>query len=201
MNKKVSPFVWNFTTMNIVLIPVAVGVNYVGKYFAAALKLPLWLDSIGTVLAGFLGGPWVGAVSGAVNNAIYGLTVDPMSFWYLITSIALGLVAGLLAYVGWTKNLGRAIVLGLLLAGAATIVSFPINMKLWGGTTGNVWGDALFAGLMAKGFPLWVASLLDEFVVDLPDKVATALIAFAIFKALPQRLTLLFRPKGAVEKL
>lgn len=201
MSKKINPFVWNFTTMNIVLIPVAVGVNYVGKYFAAALKLPLWLDSIGTVLSGFLGGPWVGAVSGAVNNAIYGITVDPMSFWYLITSVALGLVAGFFAYTGWTKNLGRAFILGIFLAIAATLVSFPINMKLWGGQTGNLWGDTLFAWLMAKNFPLWLASLLDEFVVDVPDKIATALLAFAVFKALPQRLVLLFRPQGATEKL
>ncbi|MCL6580698.1 MAG: ECF transporter S component [Firmicutes bacterium] len=201
MTKRPSPFVWNFTTVNLVLIPVAVGINFVGKYIAAALKLPLWLDSIGTVLAGFLGGPWVGAVSGAVNNAIYGLTVDPMSFWYLITSIAIGLVAGYFAYTGWTKDVVRAFVLGLFIAVAATVVSFPINMRLWGGQTGNVWGDALFAALLAKNTPLWLASLLDEFVVDLPDKVATVLVAFAAFKALPERLVVLFRPKGRIEKI
>lgn len=201
MSKRVNPFVWNFTTINIVLIPVAVAINFVGKYFASALKLPLWLDSIGTVLSGFLGGPWVGAVSGALNNAFYGLIQDPISFWYLITSLALGLVAGVAAYTGWTRNIGRAFVLGLFLAVAATVVSVPINIKLWGGTTGNVWGDALFTALMAKGWPLWLASTLDEFVVDLPDKVATALIAWGIFKALPERLTVLFRPKGATEKL
>ncbi len=201
MSKKANPLVWNFTTMNIVLIPVAVGINYVGKYFASALKLPLWLDSIGTVLAGFLGGPWVGAVSGAINNAIYGITVDPISFWYLLTSLAIGFVAGLAAYTGWTRDLWRAVVLGLFLAVAATVVSVPLNVGLWGGTTGNVWGDALFTALMAKGWPLWLASTIDEFVVDVPDKLATALIAWGIFKALPERLTVLFRPKGATEKL
>jgi len=201
MTKRPSPFVWNFTTVNLVLIPVAVVINFVGKYIAAALKLPLWLDSIGTVLAGFLGGPWVGAVSGAVNNAIYGLTVDPMSFWYLITSIAIGLVAGYFAYTGWTKDVVRAFVLGLFIAVAATVVSFPINMRLWGGQTGNIWGDALFATLLAKDTPLWLASLLDEFVVDLPDKVATVLVAFAAFRALPERLVVLFRPKGGIEKI
>ena len=201
MRDKVSPFVWNFSTVNIVLIPVAVGINYVGKLFAATLKLPLWLDSIGTVLSGFLGGPWVGAVSGAINNAFYGITMDPISFWYLITSLALGLVAGYLAYAGWIRNIGRAFVLGVLLAVTATVVSVPINVVLWGGTTGNAWGDAIYTALMAKGWPVWLASTADEFVVDLIDKIATALVAFGIYKALPERLTLLFRPKGATEKL
>ncbi|MEW9032111.1 MAG: ECF transporter S component, partial [Planifilum fimeticola] len=83
---------FRFSTPSLVLIPVAVGINYVGKLFASTLKLPLWLDSIGTVLAGMLAGPVVGALSGAINNVIYGLTADPISFVYGLTSIFIGLV-------------------------------------------------------------------------------------------------------------
>ena len=141
--------VWafRFTTLSLVLIPVAVGINYVGKLFAAALKLPLWLDSIGTVLAGMLAGPWIGAISGAVNNIIFGITADPVSFWYLITSIVIGLLVGYLAMTGWIRTFPRAVVLGLIVALAAAIVSTPINVMLWEGTTGNVWGDALYTVL------------------------------------------------------
>lgn len=185
---KVRPSLWatRWSTLTIVLIPVGIGINYVGKWVAQALKLPLWLDSIGTVLAAFLAGPWVGALTGAVNNVIYGLTADPVSFWYFITSVGIGLVAGLMARAGYVRTPARAIVAGLAVAAVATIVSFPINMRLWGGQTGNVWGDALFAAL--KDQPLWLASLLDEFVVDLPDKVLTVLVAFGLFRALPRRL-------------
>ena len=51
---------WSFklSTVSLVMIPVAVGINYVGKLFASALKLPLWLDSIGTVFASMLGGQY-----------------------------------------------------------------------------------------------------------------------------------------------
>jgi len=41
------------------------------------LKLPLWLDSIGTVLAAMLAGPIVGGISGAINNIIYGCMLEP----------------------------------------------------------------------------------------------------------------------------
>ena len=34
----------------IVLIPACIGINYLGKLFASVLKLPLWLDSIGTCI-------------------------------------------------------------------------------------------------------------------------------------------------------
>ncbi|MEW8978097.1 MAG: ECF transporter S component [Symbiobacterium sp.] len=195
--------VWafRFTTLSLVLIPVAVGINYVGKLFAAALKLPLWLDSIGTVLAGMLAGPWIGAISGAVNNIIFGITADPVSFWYLITSIVIGLLVGYLAMTGWIRTFPRAVVLGLIVALAAAIVSTPINVMLWEGTTGNVWGDALYTVLRDGGTPVWIASFIDELVVDLLDKVITVIISFLIFKALPQRLIGLFAGTDQVEKL
>ena len=191
-----SPWALRFTTLSIVLIPVAVGINYVGKLFASALRLPLWLDSIGTILAGMLAGPWIGAISGAVNNAIFGITMDPISFWYLITSIAIGLVVGYFAFTGWIANIGRAVVLGLIVAGVAAVVSTPINVILWEGQTGNVWGDALYGILVGGGFPIWLASFLDELVVDIPDKLASVIIGFLIYKALPDRLVRLFRGSG-----
>jgi energy-coupling factor transport system substrate-specific component len=90
----------DFSTASLVLIPAAVGINYIGKFFAGALKLPLWLDSIGTVLASMLAGPVIGALSGAINNIIYGLTADPISLVYAITSVAIGISVGILAYKG-----------------------------------------------------------------------------------------------------
>jgi len=186
--------VWslNFSTISLALIPVSVGINYVGKLFAATLKLPLWLDSIGTILAAMLAGPWIGAISGLINNVIYGITMDAVSAIYGITSAAIGITVGWLAYKGWLKNWWRTVGLGIIVALVSTIVSTPINIKFWGGQTGNIWGDALFATLMAKKASLFLASFLDELLVDLPDKIAVVLIAYIIHQTLPNRLTVLF---------
>lgn len=200
MNKR-NMWSFKFSTVSLVMIPVAVGINYVGKLFASALKLPLWLDSIGTVLASMLGGPVLGALSGAINNIIFGLTADPMSFVYAGTSIAIGLVAGILAYKGWMKDLGKAIISGLIVSIVAAVVSTPLNIKFWGGQTGNAWGDAVFAAMMAKQSPLWLASLIDEIIVDVPDKIATVLVSFAIFKNLPKQLTSLFQSEEEIKQL
>lgn len=192
---------FKFSTVSLVMIPVAVGINYVGKLFASALKLPLWLDSIGTVLSSMLGGPILGALSGAINNIIFGLTADPMSFVYAGTSIAIGLVAGILAFKGWMDDFGKAFISGLIVSIVAAVVSTPLNIKFWGGQTGNAWGDAVFAAMMAKQYPLWLASLVDEIIVDVPDKVATVLVSFAIFKNLPKQLTSLFKSEEEIEQL
>jgi len=200
MNKK-SMWSFSFSTPVLVLIPVAVGINYVGKLFAQLLKLPLWLDSIGTVIASMLSGPIVGAISGAINNIIYGLTMDPISFVYALTSVAIGLTVGIMAYRGRISNLWRAVVVGLVVALVAAVVSTPLNVIFWGGQTGNVWGDALYAYLIAHGVPVWLSSFLDELVVDLPDKVATVIIAFLIFVSLPKRFVQMYEGEEALEKL
>jgi energy-coupling factor transport system substrate-specific component len=190
-----------FNTASLVLIPAAVGINYIGKLIAQVLKLPLWLDSIGTILSAMLAGPIIGAICGAVNNVIYGLTADPISFIYALTSIAIGIVVGLMAKSGWIKNFGKVILAGIIVALVAAIVSTPINIGFWGGQTGNIWGDALYGILTANKFPVWIASFLDEIVVDLPDKIAVLIISYGIFKGLPQKLTVLYNNTDKIEAL
>ncbi len=199
--KKNSMWSLNFTTAALVLIPAAIGINYLGKLFAGLLKLPLWLDSIGTVLASMLAGPIIGAIAGIVNNIIYGFTADPISFVYAITSAVIGLVVGIMAYKGWIANVGKALVLGLVVGLIAATVSTPLNIMFWGGQTGNVWGDALFATMMAQDMPLWFASFADSIVVDVPDKMATVLISFLIFKGLPKNLTHMYDNRSEIERL
>ncbi|PTQ55836.1 MAG: hypothetical protein BSOLF_1416 [Candidatus Carbobacillus altaicus] len=199
--KRKSVWSFQFTTASLVLIPAAVGINYIGKLFAGVLKLPLWLDSIGTVLASMLAGPIIGAISGAINNIIYGLTMDPISFVYGITSVFIGLVAGVLAYKGWIGNWGKAVVAGLLVGLTAVIISTPLNVWFWGGQTGNFWGDALFAAVMANTHSLWLASFLDELVVDLVDKVLVVLVSYAIYKGLPHNILQLYTGDHHVESL
>lgn len=189
------------STAAIVLIPVAIGINYLGKLLAGLLKLPLWLDSIGTVLSSMLAGPIIGAASGIINNIIYGITVDPISTVYAITSGVIGLVVGIMAYKGWIANIQKAIVIGLVVGLAASIVSTPLNIIFWGGQTGNVWGDAFYAYLVAQDLPVWVASFGDSIVVDVPDKVATVIISFLIFKGLPKSLTNIYRTGDSIEEL
>lgn len=185
-----------------VLIPACIGINYLGKLFASVLKLPLWLDSIGTCIGAVLGGPVIGAVCGAANNLIYGFTTgDAITLVYALTSLAIGVVVGMMARLGQMKSLPGAILTAIAAGMAAIVISTPLNILFWGGTTGNVWGDAVFAWSQAAGLPLFTGSLLDEVVVDVPDKLITILVVFAIVKGLPGKLTSLYDVDNRVESL
>lgn len=68
----------NFNTQTWVLIPIAIGLNIAVGQIVLVLKLPVFLDSIGTVMVGVLCGPWAGALTGALSNVIWGIAFDPV---------------------------------------------------------------------------------------------------------------------------
>lgn len=183
---------WNYklNTACLVLIPAAIGINYVAKLFASVLKLPLWLGTLGTCISACLAGPIVGGIAGFLTNIIYGLTIDPVSTVYSITAAAIGVSVGIAAHLKFLDTWQHILVTSLIVAMIAVIISTPLNMIYWGGTTGNVWGDAVFAAMGSKGF---FASFVDELVVDIPDKIVVLFIAVGIYKVLPKGLIALYQ--------
>jgi hypothetical protein len=85
------------------LIPLAIAINIAVGQLVVNTRLPLYLDSIGTVLVGALLGPWVGLITGAVSNIIWTLTGLPnsgpaISFAYVAAII--GVIAGFAGRAG-----------------------------------------------------------------------------------------------------
>jgi len=132
MMEKKNMWALDFSAHNLLLLPAAIGINYIGKLFAQLLNLPLWLDSIGTLWAAMLGGPIIGALSGIINNVLYGILLDRMSFVYGLTSVAMGLLVGGLSHKGFLVNWRKVFILSALVALVASIVSTPLNIVFWG---------------------------------------------------------------------
>ncbi len=105
------------------------------------------------------------------------------------------------ACLGKMEKISGALLTALAGGFAAVLISTPLNVLFWGGTTGNVWGDAVFAATQAANLPVVLGSLLDEVIVDVPDKIITILIVFAILKGLPKKLTALYDVNDSVKSL
>lgn len=187
-----SPWSLKLSTAAVVLIPAAIGINYVGKLFASMLKLPLWLDCIGSCLASCIAGPIVGALSGILTNIIYGLTLDGISTVYALTQAGIAITVGVMAWYGYLKKPSGILLTGLAAGFVAVLISTPLNMMFWGGSTGNVWGDAVFAAMGGQGY---LASFVDELIVDIPDKIVVLFIVAGIYKVLPKGLLNLHQSK------
>ena len=176
----------DFSTLTLVLIPVAIAINIVIGQIVVLLKLPVFLDSIGTVLVAVLAGPWAGAVTGTLSNIIWGLLIDPGAFPWFPVAAAIGLVAGICANFGLFKTWWKVIIAGFFVALAAVIVSTPIGVYLFGGITGSG-SSFITAYLLATGQELFAAVLSTNFLVEPIDKIATCLLAWVIIKGLSVR--------------
>ena len=186
----------DFTTMTWVLIPVAIAINIVIGQIVVLLKLPVFLDSIGTVLVGIICGPWAGALTGTLSNTIWGLfNPDSLPWWPV--ALFIGLVAGLCANAGLFKSWWKVILSGFLIALTAAIVSTPISVYLYGGITASG-SSFITAYLLQTGQGLWSAVVSTSFLTEPVDKITTSMLAFAIVRGLSKRLVARFpRPENA----
>ncbi len=86
-----------FSTRTLVLIPIAIAINIAVGQLVYVLKLPIYLDSIGTVLVGALVGPWAGAVTGGLANLLWGIIPPPLQNAYSVPFFYVAIVIGLMA--------------------------------------------------------------------------------------------------------
>lgn len=192
---------WRFklNTATIILIPAAIGINYLGKLFADLLQLPLWLDSIGTCLAAFVAGPIVGAIVGAAINIIYGLTRNPLSTVYALTNVVIAVVVALFAHKGYFQNIRKAVFLGIIVGILSTMVSAPLNLLIEGGAPEGFVGKAVLSLCQTQGFPEWIALLCEVLIVDIPDKILTIVSVYAVGRGLPESLLDLYQAADEAE--
>ena len=191
----------DFSTMTWVLIPVAIAINLTIGQIVLVVKLPVYLDSIGTVLVGVICGPWAGALTGALSNIIAGIILGPDWFPWFPVAAVIGATAGVMANIGFFKNWWKVVVTGFVIAVMATIVGTPISIAVYGGISAS--GSSLItAFLLETGRGLLASVLTTNFIPEPLDKIATSLLAFAIIDGLSARYLSRF-PRGenaAVEK-
>lgn len=147
-------------------------INCFGKWIAAVLKLPVWMDSFGTVCSAYALGPFCGAVVGAATNVIYGF-YHQASYIYALTNIAVGVLTGYYAAKGYLRDLFKTMSLSFLITILSIVVSVPLNYVFFGGKTGNIWGDGVSDLLGQMGMHSWMRGVIGEFYVDFLDKVVT----------------------------
>jgi hypothetical protein len=86
------------TSTALALLPLAIAINIaIGQI---ATGLPVYLDSIGTVLVGALLGPWMGLLTGVLSNVIWTLLGNPIPIYFAYVAGVIGLIAGFAGRAG-----------------------------------------------------------------------------------------------------
>lgn len=205
----------DFTTAVLTLMPVAIAINVAVGSIVFALRLPIYLDSIGTVLVGALAGPWAGALTGILSNLIWSILpipggAGPNAAFFAPVAGVIGLMAGFWASRGVFQlrssdvRVGGFLSLGAGIAAAAIaliVVSSTIGISV-NSSDADVQNRSIFIGVLILLFGVAVGYVSGRTVFDLgggDPRVKTYLVsatAIAAFALLFGLLRLLFSPAG-----
>ncbi|ATQ58098.1 ECF transporter S component [Paracoccus yeei] len=175
-----------FSTRNLVLVAIGIALNLALGQAASFLNLPIFLDSVGTVLAAVLAGPVIGGLTGLLTNLLWGLLQGPTAAFFAPVAMMIGIAAGLLARAGLFRTWWQAAISGAVIAVALAVVAVPIRIYLFGGVTGSG-ADFAVAYLLKVGESLFGSVLITVIGTNLVDKIVTALLVWGILRGLPTR--------------
>ena len=157
--RRIDSITRQFDTRTLVLMPVAMALNIVlGTAVASALKIPIYLDSVGTILVAALAGPLAGAATGFLTNVIWTYLVP-----FAVVAVLVGLLAGTFARWGWLRprpgSSGRKLMIGGALSIGAVVVMVVVALRAWlaAADGGDLAPDSDDTAFLVLG---WVAMLL-----------------------------------------
>ncbi|MEG1311805.1 MAG: ECF transporter S component [Romboutsia sp.] len=176
----------NVNVRSITLVGLGVALNVVGAFIALTLKLPIYLDSIGTIFIACLLGPKYAVLTGVCGSIVSGMTFDIYSLYFAPVQISTGILAGIMYNKGFLKGIKTP--LGVLIFTIPTsIISACIAAFLFGGITSS--GSSYIVQILKTvGMPDVLSVFITQIVTDYTDKfICVVLVALGI-KALPRNI-------------
>ena len=168
------------------IIALAIALNVVGGQIALLLHLPVYLDSIGTILIAVIYGPFYGILPPLLYGMVMGFTLDIYSLYFMPVGIILGLTTGIGSRA---LNLrGRLIGPGaLIITIPGTITSALITALLFGGITSS--GSTVIVQILNKaGMGLTASVFVVQILTDYLDRLISLALVAALLRAIPARL-------------
>ncbi|EPM5611289.1 ECF transporter S component [Providencia stuartii] len=174
------------SSRTLALIVFSIAINMLVGQISSSIKLPIFLDSIGTIICALLAGPWIAALTGLLTNLLWGLLSGQIAAAFAPVAMMIGLSAGLLAHAGFFRTLPRVIFSGIVITLALMLVAVPIRTYLFAGTTGSG-ADFFVAYFHAVGENLLESVAITVLGANIADKIVSALIAWLLVRRLPLR--------------
>lgn len=166
------------TTFLVAFMALAIALNYVGANIALLLRLPIYLDTIGTVLVAISFGPWLGVLTAVLAALISWATTDIFAIYYAPVAMIISLLFGY--FVRPDANKSSIWWKTILISLAGTVVASLITVQLFGGITSS--GSSILVQILrGTGLDLLTSSVLVQLVTDYADRLLTITVAVLIY--------------------
>ncbi|MFR8035602.1 MAG: ECF transporter S component [Lachnospiraceae bacterium] len=172
---------------SICFVALAAVLNIVGGNIALLLRLPIYLDSLGTMLTAALMGPLYGMIPGILSGVLSGCINDPYAFYYIPVQMIIGLITGGLVWrFSPEKKRSRwfLFLFSAVISIPGTAVSSAITAFLFGGITSS--GSTLLVQLLhGSGLNLTASVFLVQAATDYIDRTVVLFAAILLYRAVP----------------
>lgn len=174
----------------LIMCLMGVVINMALNSLVSALDLPLYLDTVGTVLVAALGGYLPGVIVGFFTNAVKALS-NPASLYYGTVNISIAFITPAFFSKGWHKKIsgiiGMILLFTLIGGGLGALIPWLIeDISFDGEAVSSVIYETLH---VSRGAAQFSAGLIR----DLPDKAITVLLVLAAVRLIPESSRHLFR--------
>ncbi|MBP5406424.1 HD domain-containing protein [bacterium] len=184
--KEWNPTESNRFLMGVALVFLAFLLNFIPSKIALALNLPVFLDSIGTVVAGMIGGNLPAVIAGFCGNAVNGIS-DITTFYYGIISIMIGVAAAVFQRNGFFKKwygiLAAIVVFSILGGGIGSVLTYFLYGYDFGEGISAPFAVAIYEYL---GFSKFFSQLLADIIIDVFDKAVVVGCSLSVYRAIPE---------------
>lgn len=163
-------------------------INVVVGQIALQLKLPLYMDAIGTTILSAVMGPWVGAVSGLLSSFITALIGgNLLDTLFGLCNVSTALIVGFMVRYGKFKKWYHFAICLFLVSVFNAALGTPIGVVVYGGIQGSGL-DIAVAALLATGQDLMSSRFWASLPTNLIDKGIALLITYLVLLRLPEKL-------------
>ena len=168
------------------VVALAIVLNVIGGQIALMLHLPIYLDSIGTIMIAMLYGPVYGMLPPLLYGLVMGFTLDIYSLYFMPVGLMLGLVTGLVSKYFSLKK-WRMIPGAMLITIPGTIVSAVITAVLFGGITSS--GSTVIVQVLNKaGLGLTASVFIVQILTDYLDRLLSLVVVSYLLHVIPSDL-------------
>lgn len=157
-------------------ISIAIAINLVGANLALFLRLPIYLDTIGTLLIAVILGPWYAASTAFLSALINWMTTDIFSLYYSPVAIVVAIITGILI----KRNCKPSSLLwkSLIISLPGTIIASVITVILFKGITSS--GSSIIAQLLhGIGLDMTSSLILVQVGTDYMDRLISLILVFS----------------------
>lgn len=157
-------------------ISIAIAINLIGANLALFLRLPIYLDTIGTLLIAVILGPWYAASTAFLSALINWMTTDIFSLYYSPVAIVVAIITGILI----KRNCKPSSLLwkSLIISLPGTIIASVVTVILFKGITSS--GSSIIAQFLhGIGLDMTSSLILVQVGTDYIDRLISLILVFS----------------------